>query len=67
MEQEIDAEDIQNSNTVPNKQKYIAIVLDDDNNITFSVEGLTVDESLIAVTKGAIKFRKVYEANIIGG
>lgn len=43
------------------QQKFVAIVDDQDKGIVFQVVGLTMDEAMLLVAKGYVKFQKRYE------
>jgi len=45
--------------------KFIAIIVEKDGIIKFKLEGLSMDEALIAMKKGGVQFEKLYNQWVI--
>jgi hypothetical protein len=44
-----------------NQPKFIAVVKTDDGKIGFNLNGVTMEEAFLLLTRGKIKFEKTYE------
>ena len=43
------------------EKKFVAVVMGDDGEIVFNINGISMDEALLLLIKGKVKFEKIHE------